>query len=436
MKTHSKRIVAVLLALITAMCLAVFSFADYQVAASLDSEKKTITVTNTDKTNYEYEISPMSADLFTSNTDEGNIVYSQLTPGTEYTISAFAKPRIDGATAVSTVKVKLLKSQNPPSAPTIVSSTATEIVVKYMTGCEVSLDNITYYQFANNTNYTFKGLTPEKSYVVYARKKATSEYYASAAVSSEIKTLKVGDKTVPVEAVLVDITNTTITVKKVAGYEYSLDKENWQSSNEFKNLKPNTVYTVYQRKTFDASEYEPSICSKGVQFQTTGRAPLKANPDAAEVVVPSKQHAGAQITVTAKTLFPAKDMALVYGDTKITPAYLYTEKDSAPVSFKATEKDKNVFEAKFKPSDDADGSYNFYIVFKSEKYDGKGNWVDDGTEVRTVAVKILPKQNWFEKFVEGLGNVLFNYLPSALTKVGKAFVTVITWFVKILGSIK
>jgi len=43
-------------------------------------------------------------------------------------------------------------------------------------------------------------------------------------------------------------TQTTIELKPLSGYEYSMDGINWQASPIFENLTPNTSYTFYQRK--------------------------------------------------------------------------------------------------------------------------------------------------------------------------------------------
>ncbi len=44
-----------------------------------------------------------------------------------------------------------------------------------------------------------------------------------------------------------DRTCSTVVLEAINGIEYSLDNENWQSSNVFTGLKPNTEYTFYQR---------------------------------------------------------------------------------------------------------------------------------------------------------------------------------------------
>ncbi len=55
-------------------------------------------------------------------------------------------------------------------------------------------------------------------------------------------------------------TSNQVILKSVAGCEYSMDQQNWQDSNEFKNLQPDQTYTFYIRKK--ATEYvkagEPS----------------------------------------------------------------------------------------------------------------------------------------------------------------------------------
>ena len=47
--------------------------------------------------------------------------------------------------------------------------------------------------------------------------------------------------------VITNVTATTITVKAMEGYEYSLNKKSWQSSNVFSRLRSDTPIQIYQR---------------------------------------------------------------------------------------------------------------------------------------------------------------------------------------------
>ncbi|MBO5232179.1 MAG: carbohydrate binding domain-containing protein [Clostridia bacterium] len=82
-------------------------------------------------------------------------------------------------------------------------------------------------------------------------------------------TLKAGNyELLPEKPELESSSPTGITLKSVAGCEYSLDKISWQKSNVFDNLLPGTKYTFYQR--FEASATKPAGSpSSGATFSTT-----------------------------------------------------------------------------------------------------------------------------------------------------------------------
>ncbi|MBO5388522.1 MAG: Ig-like domain-containing protein [Lachnospiraceae bacterium] len=68
--------------------------------------------------------------------------------------------------------------------------------------------------------------------------------------------IKVMDKfDAPSKPVLSKRTDSSITIQKQAGCEYSIDGENWQDSNMFTDLKPGTEYKVYARMLGDEYYY-------------------------------------------------------------------------------------------------------------------------------------------------------------------------------------
>lgn len=67
--------------------------------------------------------------------------------------------------------------------------------------------------------------------------------------------------------IVLEYTDTSITLKVKAGYEYSCDGKNWQSSNVFTGLSPATKYTLYQRLASTAS-VPFGATSEGVEITT------------------------------------------------------------------------------------------------------------------------------------------------------------------------
>ena len=63
------------------------------------------------------------------------------------------------------------------------------------------------------------------------------------------------------------VTENSVTLKKTAGYQYSMDGTDWQDSNVFSGLTKDTEYTFYQRVAGDAN-HEPSPASPGTAITT------------------------------------------------------------------------------------------------------------------------------------------------------------------------
>lgn len=86
------------------------------------------------------------------------------------------------------------------------------------------------------------------------------------AVSNAIKGRK-GDNNSSVPPVLIDKTSTSLILEPVAGREYSIDGHNWQISNIFNDLEPDTEYNVYMRRA-ESKAYNPGPASNPLIVKT------------------------------------------------------------------------------------------------------------------------------------------------------------------------
>lgn len=128
-----------------------------------------------------------------------------------------------------------------PEAPVVERTASTSITVQAEDGQEYSIDNGLTWQPSG----TFTGLTPDTTYQIVARYAETETMLASAASSPISATTTSAAPDTPEKPVLEDLTAVCITVKAVAGLEYSLDNGlTWQDEGVFPYLKPNTSYSI------------------------------------------------------------------------------------------------------------------------------------------------------------------------------------------------
>ncbi len=72
----------------------------------------------------------------------------------------------------------------------------------------------------------------------------------------------------PIKPVLEKVAGNTIVIKKVNGYEYSLDGLHYQDSNIFNGLKKDSEYVIYQRIKETDDTYR-SVKSEGLSVRTS-----------------------------------------------------------------------------------------------------------------------------------------------------------------------
>jgi len=145
-------------------------------------------------------------------------------------------------------KVKFVASK--PSAPVLLEVTNDKIVVQTQEGYQYSIDGISWRKQG-----MFTGLNPNTTYTVYCRMPENDTYYASETSSGlNVTTLKNSVNT-PGAPIVLTKTDVTVTLVNTAGYEYSNNGTEWQNSNVFTGLSPDTEYTFYQRVAETKSDY-------------------------------------------------------------------------------------------------------------------------------------------------------------------------------------
>ena len=186
-------------------------------------------------------------------------IFKNLSSGTEYTFyQRYAETGTHEASETSAGKsVTTDKSKQTfiPTVPTVQSVTASSITLVAVSGCEYSMDGVTWQ--ASNV---FSGLSCGTDYTFYQRYEETSSTYVGK--SSEGATFKTdkGTQSEPSAPTLESKTHNRVILRLISGYEYSRDGINWQVSNEFTDLSPETNYLFYQRKAETETHYA-SECS-------------------------------------------------------------------------------------------------------------------------------------------------------------------------------
>ncbi len=130
-----------------------------------------------------------------------------------------------------------------PPAPIIDNVTADSITLKAVTGYQYSKDGIEWQE-----SPLFEGLLPNTLYTFYQRvAESENAYFSVASAASTVLTKKNTYTDVVLNPDLSCVMATSIKLIAIEGYEYSLDGVTWQQSPLFSDLKPETVYTLYQR---------------------------------------------------------------------------------------------------------------------------------------------------------------------------------------------
>lgn len=183
-------------------------------------------------------------------------IFKELKPVTQYKVYVRRKnghTPFEGKPLVVTTTKRIIAA---PVSPTMEGYAANSVTLK--PGYEYSLDGINW-QHSN----VFDNLLLNKIYTLYQRTIENDTDFCSK--SSEALYFSLPDK-----PEIIKIGATTLAAKEIEGYEYSLDKINWQSSAVFTGLINNMKYTVYQRisKSLYPNSYQ--IASAGTEVYVNG----------------------------------------------------------------------------------------------------------------------------------------------------------------------
>ena len=193
-------------------------------------------------------------------------IFDNLSFDTDYTFyQRLGKTSENVASSPSDPKIIHTKKKNisVPVAPEIISKTAFSITLKEIDGYEYSIDGINWQK-----SNVFGGLKAIYEYTFFQRI-AETEMFSASEISRGIsaRPLKLNNEVIPQKPQISSKTDTSITLKSITGYEYSIDNVNWQSDPVFKNLKPETEYRLYQRMAETDATYS-SISSEFLIIKT------------------------------------------------------------------------------------------------------------------------------------------------------------------------
>lgn len=167
----------------------------------------------------------------------------------------------------------------PTAKPTVLSYSFDTITIASERDKEYSINGgASWVSESTEDNITFTGLAKGTRYTIISRYKAIDgQQFASKQVSTGTSCTT---KTIPSKgpSIMVNVTETTIAVSKISqseftsagvpysvnGVEYSIDGETWITGNEFRNLKPNTQYTVYARYAETDSTERSQVTTRNV----------------------------------------------------------------------------------------------------------------------------------------------------------------------------
>lgn len=356
---------------------------------------------------------------------KGNTVFTNPVTGKSYNIKGTVTVGETEKLVTNTFKVEVLNSKNAPATPVAKKITAKSIEISSVSGCEYRIKKAGEWSAWQKSN-AFTGLDENTSYSIEMRYAKTSTHYASPASSITVKTLKAADPTyVPDLPVLVNKTESTITVKAVENVEFSIDGgKTWQETNEFKGLKADSTYSIIARYVYDELVQEANVATAPAAFITNARAAYPADIKKCTVsAADGDNYANETIKLTVNADTAPDKYDAQYGDTKYVPSYYKITGSTEPLYFNPS-KDGKVYTSDFTPGE-ANANKEITVTvyfqkFKCRGEDDKGEtyWIAEGEpEVKTCKVKVGEVHNFFtdvKNFFLGIFNFLLNDLPAKI----------------------
>ncbi len=147
-------------------------------------------------------------------------------------------------------------------APTLLRATDSVVALQKIDGYEYRMNNGAW-----QTSSVFTGLSPMKKYVFFQRVAQTGTSSTGLVVTTDKST-----PSTPLAPTVSSKTDTTVTLVKKDGYEYSKDGNTWRASNVFSGLKSETEYSFYQRVAKTDTSYA-SKSSKALTVKTNSPVP-------------------------------------------------------------------------------------------------------------------------------------------------------------------
>lgn len=137
-----------------------------------------------------------------------------------------------------------------PNPPIVESQTNTSVLLLAVDGYEYSIDKVNW-----QASPLFEGLSAATEYTFYQRAMETDTTFASKTSAGTNATTLKNNVSAPAKPAVIDVTNTSVTLELLDGYEYSMDGITWQKSNVFAGLDPYTEYSFCQRTVEKQTDY-------------------------------------------------------------------------------------------------------------------------------------------------------------------------------------